>query len=81
MIFPISSAENSFKIKTRHLERSAHQFKGCLGIFCRTEPLSLTQRLIDMGERGTLAQAPRTLELLEGEMERLVASLREFTGR
>ena len=65
----------------RHLEKSAHQFKGSLGIFCRSEPLNLTQSLIDMGERESLTQAPRTLELLEREMEQLVTSLREFAGR
>jgi HPt (histidine-containing phosphotransfer) domain-containing protein len=65
----------------RHLEKSAHQFKGSLGIFCRSEPLSLTQSLIDMGERESLNQAPRTLELLEREMEQLVTGLRAFAGR
>ena len=65
----------------RHLEKSAHQFKGSLGIFCRSEPLSLTESLIDMGERESLTQAPRTLELLEREMEQLVTSLREFAGQ
>ena len=64
-----------------HLEKSAHQFKGSLGIFCRTEPLALTQCLMEMGERDALTQAPRTLELLEREMGPLVKSLREFTAR
>lgn len=61
----------------RHLEKSAHQFKGSLGIFCRSEPLALTERLLEMGERQALTQAPHTLELLEQEMELLAANLRE----
>jgi HPt (histidine-containing phosphotransfer) domain-containing protein len=60
------------------LEKSAHHFKGSLGIFCRTGPLSLTERLIEMGERDILTQAPHTLELLEGEMEKLALRLKEF---
>jgi HPt (histidine-containing phosphotransfer) domain-containing protein len=62
----------------RHLEKSAHKFKGSLGIFSRAEPLALTQRLIDMGERETLEQAPQTLDLLQCEMERLIQSLKTF---
>jgi HPt (histidine-containing phosphotransfer) domain-containing protein len=65
----------------QQLEKSAHQFKGILGIFSRSAPLALTQRLIDMGERGTLTEAPQTLELLKEEMRQLALSLREFTGR
>ena len=64
----------------RHLQKSAHKFKGSLGIFSRAEPLALTQRLIDMGERETLDQAPQTLDLLEGEMEQLIHHLREVAG-
>jgi len=63
----------------RHLEKSAHQFKGSLGIFCHTGPLALTEQLMEMGEREALTQAPRTLELLEQEMEQLAANLREFS--
>jgi len=65
----------------RHLEKSAHHFKGCLGIFCRNEPLALTQRLLEMGEQETLSQAPETLQLLQREMEQLVTGLREFASR
>ena len=65
----------------QHLERSAHHFKGSLGIFCRNEPLALTQQLIDMGEHNDLTRAARTLELLEREMEQLVLSLEQYAGR
>jgi CheY-like chemotaxis protein/HPt (histidine-containing phosphotransfer) domain-containing protein len=60
------------------LEKSSHRFKGSLGLFSRTEPLNLTEQLIEMGERNSLAEAPRTLELLQMEMEKLVTSLMEF---
>jgi HPt (histidine-containing phosphotransfer) domain-containing protein len=63
------------------VEKTAHHFKGCLGIFCHTEPLQLTQQLIDMGERETLSQAPQVLQLLQQEMEPLLLSLRRFAGR
>ena len=63
------------------LERRAHQFKGCLGVFCRTEPLELTQRLIELAEGKSLAEAPQTLEQLEIEMEKLVADLIDFVAR
>jgi len=62
------------------LQASAHQFTASLGLFCRTEPLKLTQRLTEMGEKNSLTEAPRTLELLEVEMEKLVAGLTEFAG-
>ena len=65
----------------RYLEKSAHHFKGSLGIFCQTEALVLTQRLMEMGERNNLAGAPETLELLLQEMAALVATLREFIDR
>jgi len=65
----------------QYLEKSAHHFKGSLGIFCQTEALALTQRLMEMGERNTLAGAPEALELLEQEMAVLVGTLREFIDR
>jgi HPt (histidine-containing phosphotransfer) domain-containing protein len=63
------------------LERSAHHFKGSLGIFCQTEALVLVQRLMEMGERNTLDQAPQALERLELEVAALAATLRAFIGR
>jgi HPt (histidine-containing phosphotransfer) domain-containing protein len=63
------------------LERSAHHFKGSLGIFCQTEALVLVQRLMEMGERNTLDQAPQALERLELEMAGLAATLRAFIER
>jgi HPt (histidine-containing phosphotransfer) domain-containing protein len=63
------------------VERRAHQFKGCLGVFCRTEPLELTQRLIDLAEGNSIAEAPQTLNQLEIEMEKLVAGLTDFVAR
>jgi HPt (histidine-containing phosphotransfer) domain-containing protein len=75
----ISAAVRS--TNAQYLERSAHHFKGSLGIFCRTEALALTQSLMEMGEHNTLAQAPQTLELLEQEMATLAATLRAFIGR
>jgi len=65
----------------RHLEKSAHHFKGCLGIFCHSEPLALTDRLLEMGEQENLVQAPEILQLLQQQMEQLAAGLREFSGR
>jgi hypothetical protein len=63
------------------LQKNAHLFTSSLGLFCRTEPLKLTQHLTEMGERNSLTEAPRTLELLEMEMEKLVAGLTEFASR
>jgi len=63
------------------LEKSAHHFKGSLGIFCQTEALVLVQNLIEMGERNTLDQATQTLERLELEMVALAAALKAFIDR
>jgi len=64
-----------------YLEKSAHHFKGSLGIFCQTEALELVQRLMEMGERSNLDQAPQALERLEPEMVALSATLRAFIDR
>jgi HPt (histidine-containing phosphotransfer) domain-containing protein len=64
-----------------YLEKSAHHFKGSLGIFCQTEALALVQRLMEMGERKNLDQAPQALERLELEMVGLTETLRAFIDR
>lgn len=63
------------------LGKNAHQFRGCLGIFCRSEPLMLVQRLVGMAEDNTLAEAAPTLGLLGREMEKLETVLRDFIAR
>jgi HPt (histidine-containing phosphotransfer) domain-containing protein len=65
----------------QYLEKSAHHFKGSLGIFCQSEALAVTQRLIEMGEQNDLAQARQSLELLEQEVAALVLSLEDFMVR
>jgi len=62
------------------LQKRAHLFTTSVGLFSRSEPLMLTQRLTEMGEQNNLEEAPRTLELLEMEMEKLAVELLEYSG-
>jgi CheY-like chemotaxis protein len=62
----------------RALKISAHTLKGSIRYFGPSSAFEHALELERMGERDDLHRAGATVELLEGEMARLISTLREF---
>jgi signal transduction histidine kinase/HPt (histidine-containing phosphotransfer) domain-containing protein len=60
------------------LEHAAHQLQGSLGAFAAPAASAIAQVLETMGQTGDLANAADECCLLEAEMQRLLAALKEL---
>lgn len=60
------------------VRRAAHAFKGSVGNFTDTAPMTTAFDLEQAGRTGTIDQAPAILQRLEHEVDAFLAALRRF---